>query len=60
MSTSRLVSKSFNRFSLDVTNFNADGIEIEVKKAPAVYDIELVISELTFNQLVQIEQALKK
>ncbi len=55
-----LVSKSFNRFSLDVTNFNADGIEIEVKRAPAVYDIELVISELTFNQLVRIEQALKK
>lgn len=55
-----LVSKSFNRFSLDVTNFNADGIEIEVKRSPAVYDIELVISALTFNQLVQIEQALKK
>ena len=55
-----LVSKSFNRFSLDVTNFNADGIEIEVKRAPAVYNIELVISELTFNQLVQIEDTLKK
>ena len=55
-----LVSKSFNRFSLDVTNFNADGIEIEVKRAPAVYDIELVISKLTFNQLIQVEQMLKK
>lgn len=55
-----LVSKSFNRFSLDVTNFNADSIEIEVKRAPAVYDVELVISELTFNQLVQIEDTLKK
>ena len=55
-----LVSKSFNQFSLDVTHFNANGIEIEVQRAPAVYAIELVISELTFSQLVQVEQGLKK
>ena len=55
-----LISKSFNRFSLDVTNFNSDKIEIEVKKAPPVYGVQLVISKLTFNQLVQIEQALNE
>ena len=56
----QLVSKPLNQFSLDVTNFNTMQIDVEVRRAVAVYDLQLVIANLAFDQLVQLQQALEK
>ena len=51
-----LVGRSVNQFSLSVTNFTPNQINIEVREAAAVYDAQLVISGLAFDQLVQLKQ----
>ena len=56
----QLVSKPLNQFSLDVTNFNTMQIDVEVRRAVAVYDLQLVIANLAFDQLVQLQQTLEK
>ena len=53
-----LVNKSVNQFSLGVTNFTPDQINVEVREAAAVYDAQLAISGLAFDQLVQLKQVL--
>ena len=55
-----LVSKPLNQFSLDVTNFTTMQIDVEVRRAVALYDVQLVVSQLAFNQLVHLQQALEK
>ena len=55
-----LIRKSFDQFSLDIIDFTPRQIDVEVWKASAVHEVQLVISELTFNQLEQLEQALKE
>lgn len=57
---SELVSKPLNQFSLEVTNFTTMQIDVEVRRAVAIYDVQLIVSQLTFNQLVQLQQALEK
>ena len=57
---SELVSKPLNQFSLDVTNFTTMQIDVEVRRAVALYDIQLVVSQLAFNQLIHLQQALEK
>ena len=57
---STFARKSLNAFSLDVRNFTPDQIDIEVKKAAAVYDVQLVISELAFDRLVELKQVLQE
>ena len=57
---SELVSKPLNQFSLDVTNFTTMQIDVEVRRAVALYDVQLVVSQLAFNQLVDLQQALEK
>ena len=56
----QLVTKSLNQFSLDVKNFTTMQIDIEVRRAVALYDIQLVIANMTFEELILLEQALKK
>ena len=56
----QLVTKPLNQFSLDVKNFNTMQIDIEVRRAVALYDIQLVIANITFEELIQLEQALKQ
>ena len=48
------VNKPINQFSLSVTNFTPDQINIDVREAASVYDAQLVISGLAFDQLVQL------
>ena len=55
-----LVSKPLNQFSLDVTNFTTMQIDVEVRRAVAIYDVQLVIANLAFDQLIQLQQALEK
>ncbi len=55
-----LVTKPLNQFSLDVKNFTTMQIDIEVRRAVALYDIQLVIANMTFEELILLEQALKK
>ena len=57
---SELVSKPLNQFSLDVTNFTTMQIDVEVRRAVALYDVQLVVSQLAFNQLVHLQEALEK
>ena len=57
---SELVSKPLNQFSLDVTNFTTMQIDVEVRRAVALYDVQLVVSQMAFNQLVHLQQALEK
>lgn len=57
---SELVSKPLNQFSLDVTNFTTMQIDVEVRRAVALYDVQLVVSQVAFDQLVQLQQALEK
>ena len=57
---SELVSKPLNQFSLDVTNFTTMQIDVEVRRAVALYDVQLVVSQVAFNQLVDLQQALEK
>ena len=57
---SELVSKPLNQFSLDVTNFTTMQIDVEVRRAVALYDIQLVVSQVAFNQLIHLQQALEK
>ena len=57
---SELVSKPMNQFSLDVTNFTTMQIDVEVRRAVALYDVQLVVSQLAFKQLVALQQALEK
>jgi len=57
---SELVSKPLNQFSLDVTNFTTMQIDIEVRRAVALYDVQLVVSQIAFDQLVQLQHALEK
>lgn len=56
----QLVTKPLNQLSLDVKNFNTMQIDIDVRRAVALYDIQLVIANITFEELIQLEQALKK
>lgn len=56
----QLVTKPLNQFSLDIHNFNTMQIDIEVRRAVAIFDIQLVIANITFEELIQIEQVLKK
>ena len=56
----QLVTKPLNQFSLDIKNFNTMQIDIEVRRAVALYDIQLVIANITFEELIQLEQALKQ
>lgn len=57
---SELVSKPLNQFSLDVTNFTTMQVDVEVRRAVAIYDVQLVVSQIAFNQLVPLQQALEK
>ena len=57
---SELVSKPLNQFSLDVTNFTTMQIDVDVRRAVALYDVQLVVSQVAFNQLVDLQQALEK
>ena len=57
---SELIRKSFNQFSLDITDFTTRRVDVEVRRESTVYKVQLVISELTFDQLQQLEQALKE
>ena len=56
----QLVTKPLNQFSLDVRNFNTMQIEIEVRRSVAIYDLQLVIANLGFDQLVMLQNALGK
>ena len=57
-----LVRKTFGNFSLDIQNFSDKRIDLDVKKQQVAEPkpVKLVISQLSFEQLGQLEQALKK
>ena len=57
---SEIVSKPLNQFSLDVTNFTTMQIDVEVRRAVALYDVQLVVSQIAFDQLVHLQQALER
>ena len=55
----QLVTKPLNQFSLDVKNFNTMQIDIEVRRAVALYDIQLAIANITFEELIQLETSVE-
>ena len=55
-----LVSEPLQTFSLAVRNFTTRQIDIEVKRAVAVYDVQLVVSDVGFRQLVDLQRVLEK